>query len=120
MKTITKQEYDVLLSKIEDLLEVVNNETAIDDPNLVELNLLSSLVEEYEERYYPISKPTLSDILKLRMYEMNLSQKKLAEILNISPSRISEILSGKSEPTLPVARSISQELNISASIVLGV
>lgn len=36
------------------------------------------------------------------------------------PSRISEYLSGKKEPTLPQARVISQKLNIDPAIVLGV
>ncbi|MCA1759983.1 MAG: helix-turn-helix domain-containing protein, partial [Bacteroidales bacterium] len=38
----------------------------------------------------------------------------------VSPSRVSEYLSGKSEPPLKVARAISKKLNISPGIVLGV
>lgn len=53
------------------------------------------------------------------MYEMGLTQTKLSELLNVSPSRISEYLSGKCEPTLKVAREISRKLNIDANIVLG-
>lgn len=54
------------------------------------------------------------------MYEMEISQVKLSEILNVSPSRVSEYLTGKSEPTLKVAREISRKLKIDASVVLGV
>jgi len=54
------------------------------------------------------------------MYEMKLNQNKLSELLNVSPSRISEYLSGKSEPTLKIAREISKKLNIDSDIVLGV
>ena len=54
------------------------------------------------------------------MYEMKLTQLKLSELLSISPSRVSEYLSGKSEPTLKVAREISKKLNIDANIVLGI
>ena len=54
------------------------------------------------------------------MYEMGLTQANLAKLLNVSPSRISEYLSGKSEPTLKVAKEISRQLNIDANIVLGV
>lgn len=120
MKTITRKEYEAILHRIEELLEIVDNNTPIDNPNLVELNLLSSLVEEYEEKHFPISQPTLLEVIKLRMHEMNLTQKSLAEILGVSPSRISEILTGKSEPTLGIARNISQKLDIAASVVLGV
>jgi len=58
--------------------------------------------------------------MKLRMYEMGLNQTKLSELLGISPSRVSDIFSGRCEPTLKLAREISTKLNIDASIVLGV
>lgn len=86
----------------------------------MELDLLSSLVADYEEVYYPIDKPTLIDVLKLRMFELGLTQLKLSELLDVSPSRISEYLTGKSEPTLRVARDMCRKLNIDADIVLGV
>lgn len=52
--------------------------------------------------------------------EMGLNQKALAELIGVSPSRLSDYISGKCEPTLKVAREISQKLNIDANIVLGV
>lgn len=54
------------------------------------------------------------------MYEMNLTQAKLSELIVVSPYKVSEYLTGKSEPTLKVARNISKTLNISADIVLGI
>lgn len=54
------------------------------------------------------------------MYEMKLNQNNLSALLQVSPSHISEYLTGKSEPTLKVAREISRKLNIDANIVLGV
>ena len=36
------------------------------------------------------------------MYEMGINQVKLSELLEISPSRVSEYLTGKSEPTISV------------------
>ena len=86
----------------------------------VELVLLSNLVADYEDEHYPIKKPTLIEIIKLRMFEMGLSQSSLAAMLGMNQSKISEIISGKSEPTLKQARKISQTLNISPAIVLGV
>lgn len=54
------------------------------------------------------------------MYEMGINQIKLSELIGVSPSRISEFLTGRSEPTLKVAREISRKLNIDDNIVLGV
>ena len=119
-KIITEKQYKGASERIEELLKVVGNDTPIDDKNYIELDLLSDLVADYEEEYYPILAPSLVDTIKLRMYEMKLTQLKLAELLGISPSRVSEYLSGKSEPTLKVAREMSKKLNIDASIVLGV
>jgi HTH-type transcriptional regulator/antitoxin HigA len=53
------------------------------------------------------------------MYEMNLSQKTLAKMLGISAPRVSEYLTGKSDPTLKVARRMHKQLNIDADIILG-
>jgi HTH-type transcriptional regulator / antitoxin HigA len=115
----TEIQYDKAVQRIEELLQVVGNDTPKDDKNFVELDLLSDLVAEYEEQYYPVSQPTLREIIRLRMAEMGITQKKLAGILQVSPSRISEYLSGKSEPTLKVARRLRSELGIDADIILG-
>ena len=113
-------EYNAAMERIEELLLVVNEDTPENDRNSIELVLLSNLVADYDEAHYPISSPTLADVLKLRMYEMGLTQKKIAEMLGVSPSRISDYLNGRSEPTLPIAREINRKLSIDASIILGV
>ena len=102
------------------MLKAVGNDTPTDDKNFIELDLLSDLVADYEEAKYPIKEPELQEVIKLRMYEMGINQNKLSELLEVSPSRVSEYLTGKSEPTLSVARNMCRKLNISASIVLGV
>ncbi len=113
-------QYDWAMSRIDELLKKVNDETPDDDPSSIELYLLSALVEEYEDVHYPIGTPSLIDIMKLRMYEMGLSQAALAKKLGVSPSRICDFLSGKSEPTMKVGRRISKELDIDPAIVLGI
>lgn len=119
-KIKTDNEHKATLERIEELLLLVDNDTPSDNKNLIELTLLSNLVADYEEKKFPIGSPSLSEVLKLRMYEMGLTQKGLAKLLGVSAPRISEYLNGKSEPTLKVAREISRKLKIDASIVLGV
>ncbi len=113
-------QYEAAMKRIDELLVVVNDETPDDDVRNVELILLSNLVADYEDEHYPIKKPTLIEVLKLRMFEMGLTQSALASLLGMNQSKISELISGKSEPTLKQARVISQKLNISPAIVLGV
>lgn len=119
-KIKTEKQYKAACARVEELLKVVSNETPTDDKNFLELDLISDLVADYEEEHFPIEAPSLVDVIKLRMYEMGLTQTKLSELLNVSPSRVSEYLSGKCEPTLKVAREMSRKLNIDANIVLGV
>lgn len=116
----TEKEYKVIVERIEELLQNPDNIENADAKGYVELNLLSDIVADYEERYHPVKKPTLVDVIKLRMYERGLNQKHLSEMLGVSTSRVSEYLNGKSEPTLKVARIMSQKLNIEPNIILGV
>ena len=112
--------YKATMERIEELLPMVDDDTPLNDKNLIELDLLSGLVAEYEDVHYPVQCPSLVDVIKLRMYEMGLNQTALANILGISKSRISDYLSGKNEPTLQIAREMSIKLNIDAKVVLGV
>ena len=42
-----------------------------------------------------IKRPTLIDVIKLRLYKMGITQTKLAEMLGLSNARVSEIMNGK-------------------------
>lgn len=112
--------YKAAMERIEELLPLVDDNTPSNDKNLIELDLLSELVADYEDEHYPIKSPSLVDVIKLRMYEMGLNQVKLSELLEVSPSRVSDYLTGRCEPTLKVARAMSRKLNIDANIVLGI
>lgn len=116
----TEKEYNAIVERIEILLQDTDNIENTEAKGYIELNLLSDLVADYEERTYPVQKPSLVEVIKLRMAEMGLNQKRLSELLGVSTSRVSEYLNGKSEPTLKVAKEISVKLGIDASIVLGV
>ncbi|MDH6306813.1 antitoxin component HigA of HigAB toxin-antitoxin module [Parabacteroides sp. PF5-5] len=63
IKIKTEKEYHVVMERIEELLGIVNNETLIDSKDSIELELLSSLVEEYEDEHYPIGTPSLADTI---------------------------------------------------------
>lgn len=121
MKTIrTEKEYKAVCRRIEELLPLVNNKTPETNKDFLELDLLSDLVADYEEAHFPVQTPTLPEVIKLRMHEKGLNQKRLSELLGVSSSRVSEYLNGKSEPPLKVARAISKKLDIDPKIVLGI
>ena len=113
-------QYSWAVKRVEELLPNVNDDTPLNDPNVIELELLSNMVADYSEEHFSIGEPSLADVIKLRMYEMEINQKSLSKLLDVSPSRVSDYLTGKSEPTLPVARNICRRLNIDASVILGI
>lgn len=78
-KIETKAQYDWAVKRVEDLLPRVTDETPLDDPNSIELELLSNLVADYSEEHFALREPSLVDVLKLRMHEMGLNQKALSE-----------------------------------------
>ena len=120
VKIENETQYQAALKRVEHLMLSTSEDLSEHDPEMVELTLLGNLVADYEEEHYPIEKPSLIELLKLRMYEMGLTQAALAKLIGVSPSRISDYLSGKSEPTLKVGRLLSQKLDIDPAIVLGV
>lgn len=113
-------QYELALKRVEELMLALPEDTPADNVEMVELTLLGNLVADYEDEHFPIEPPTLVDMIKLRMYEMGLTQAALSKLLGINPSRICEYLSGKKEPTLRQARVMSRKLNIDPAIVLGV
>ena len=119
-KIITDAVYNTALLRIEELLPFVTDETPIHDRKAIELKIMSDIVIEYEENHFPIGNPSLADVVKMRLEQESISQRTFAKKIGVSPSRVSEYLSGKSEPSLRIARKISKILNIESSIILGI
>lgn len=116
---ITKQQYEYALDKIEELLPLVTEDTPVCDKNAIELTIVSDIVEEYEKKHFPISKPTVGDLIRLSIEEKGMTQKELAKEIGVSQSRVSDYISGRSEPTLRIARAICVALGIAPAAMLG-
>lgn len=114
----SEEQYKALQVRMEELLQANSNEKS--PVHLAELEVLGNLIADYEEEHFPITAPTLQEMLRERMQEKGLTQSELAKLLKISQSRISEILTGKREPTLQLGRRIHDLLDIDSDIILGV
>lgn len=119
-RLLTRKQYEWAVARVEQLLPLVQDDTSTGDPASIELEILSNLVADYSDAHFAIDVPDLASVMREHMFEQGLSQKELAKRLNVSPSRVSEYLSGKKSPTLPVARRIHEVLHIDAGIILGV
>lgn len=104
--------------RLEELIDIVDDHTALENPLAKELIKVSDIIEQYEEIHFPIGLPTLQEMIELRMFEMGLKRKDLAVLLNTSTSRVSDYLNGKREITLNVAKALHQKLNIDSDIIL--
>ena len=116
---ITRQQYEYALERIEELLPTVDDQTSVNDRNVVELALLSEVVIEYESLHFPIAKPTIAELIDLALEERKMTQRELAKEIGVSPSRINDFITGRAEPSLKIAKRICVTLGITASAMLG-
>ena len=102
----TKQDYNNTLNRINELMDATPNTHKFD-----ELDILTTLVEVYEEIHYKIDVPDPIDAIKFRMEQESLKQKDLISILG-SASKVSEILNKKRKLTLNMIRNLHKDLKI--------
>lgn len=80
-------------------------------------DMLSLLIEKYEEIHYPIEDPDPIEAIQYKMEQLGMSSKDLWKIVKYK-SRATEILNRKRKLTLWMIRSISNALNISPKILI--
>ena len=126
-KITNDSEHEVIASKIEELLKKSSSNggfSSLTKEETLLLQNLSLLVEEYEDNQLhlmPIKAPkTLIEMIRFKMYEMNIKQKQLAKLLEMSEARISELLNGKRKLNLEIAKKLHRKLNIDAKFLLDV
>lgn len=83
-----------------------------------EAEILSLLVENYENEKYPILPPDPIEAIKIRMEELNMRQKDLVGVIG-GKSRVSEILNRKKKLTVDMIRELERILQISASVLVN-
>lgn len=98
-------------------LEVIFD-AAVDTVEGDEAEILSLLIENYENEHYPIEAPDPIEAIKFRMEELNMRQKDLIGILG-GKSRVSEILNRKKRLTVDMIRDLERKLQISASVLVN-
>lgn len=102
----TEQDYDFALSRLEELFHAPADSVEGD-----EAEVLSILIEKYEDEHYPIEAPYPIEAIKFRMEQMDMSKKDLAKVIGYK-SRVSEIFSRKRKLTLKMIRNLHDQLKI--------
>ena len=100
-----------------DRLEVIFD-APIDTKEGDEAEILSLIIENYENEHYSIEAPDPIEAIKIRMKELNLRQKDLVGVIG-GKSRVSEILNRKKKLTVEMIRDLERILQISASVLVN-
>ena len=102
----TEEDYQQALKRLEVIFEA-----PIDSPEGDEAEILSILIEKYEDEHYPIGSPDPIEAIKFRMEQMDMKKSDLAKIIGYK-SRVSEIFSRKRKLTLQMIRNLHDKLKI--------
>src|SRR5690554_1705628 len=109
----SEQDYEKALERLEMIFDSSANTKEGD-----EADILSILIDNYENQYYPIEAPDPIEAIKIRMEEMNLKQKDLVGVIG-GKSRVSEVLNKKKRLTVDMIRELERMLHISASVLVN-
>jgi antitoxin component HigA of HigAB toxin-antitoxin module len=116
----SKKEYHQTMVEVYDLMN--KGEHNLSECEMNRLSVLAEEAERYEDEVLqlrPLQQPkTIQEMVELKMFEQKISQTTLAEKLGFSPSKVSEILSGKRKPDVPFLKGIYEQLQIDADFLL--
>jgi len=82
-----------------------------------ELDVLTDLVEHYEDKHYPVDMPSAIDAIEFRMDQAGLTRRDLIPLIG-SRQKVSDILIGRRDITMSMARALHKHLGIPADVLL--
>ncbi len=109
----TERDYQFALKRIENLMDATPD-TAEGD----ELEVLSTLVEAYEDKHFPIAEPDPISAIKFRMEQLELTRKDLEFYIG-SRHKVSEVRNGKRDLSLNMIRRLHAGLKIPLENLIG-
>lgn len=110
----TEEDYNKALKMIEGF--ILMNPTA-GSVEADKLQLLATLIEDYEKSNFPSSLPNPVEAIKFRMEQLGLEPSDMVHYIG-TKSKVSEVLSGKTPLTLKMIRTLEKELGIPAKVLI--
>ena len=108
----TKKDYQIALNRLDAIFDARSG-TPMGD----ELEVLSILIERYEDEISHIEYPDPIEAIKFRMEQMGYNQNDLAKVVGLK-SRASELLSKKRKLTLEMIRKLHNSLSIPTDVLI--
>jgi HTH-type transcriptional regulator/antitoxin HigA len=107
-----EKDYRKALARMEDIFDAKRGTREGD-----ELEVLSILVDTYENKHFPTGMPDPIEAIKYRMEQMGMKQKDLSEAMGFK-SRVSEVLNRKRKLTLDMIRRLNEVLRIPTEVLV--
>lgn len=108
----TEKEYQQAMERLEMLFDAKKGTEEGD-----ELEVLSILIEKYENEHFPIDLPDPIEAIKFRMEQLGYKQGDLAKVVGLK-SRASEILNRKRKLSLDMIRELHEKLHIPTDVLI--
>lgn len=108
----TEADYEQALKRLDEIFDA-----SADTPEGDEAELLTLLIDSYENEHYAIEAPDPIEAIKIRLEEMDLKQQDLVGIIG-GKSRGSEVLNRKRKLTVEMIRNLTETLQLSASSLI--
>ncbi len=111
----SEEDYDRAIETIAQLME--RGEDHLSPEETTVLEMMSILVERYEQERYRIGPSQPAGMIQFLMEQQGLQQRDLAKALG-SRSRVSEILSGKRQPSKEQAKKLAAFFHLSPALFI--
>jgi HTH-type transcriptional regulator/antitoxin HigA len=108
----TKRDYNQALKRLDAIFDAKKGARDGD-----ELEVLSILIEKYEDEHFPVGLPDPVEAIKFRMEQLGYTQTDLAKVVGLK-SRASEILSKRRKLSLDMIRELHDKLNIPTDVLI--
>ncbi len=108
----TEIDYREALIRLEEIFDA-----KLGAPESDELEILGLMIDDFENKHYPIEAPDPIEAIKIRMEEMHLKQIDLITEIG-GKSRVSEILNRKRRLTVDMIRKLATRLNLSSNLLI--
>jgi HTH-type transcriptional regulator/antitoxin HigA len=108
----TKEDYELAMTRLETLFDAKKGTSKGD-----ELEVLSLLIDKYENDNFPIELPDPVEAIKFRMEQLGLTQTDLARVVG-QKSRASEILNRKRKLSLEMIRQLHSSWHIPTEVLV--
>jgi HTH-type transcriptional regulator / antitoxin HigA len=108
----TKKDYQAAMNRLDAIFD-----SKLGTPTGDELEILTMLIEKYEDEHVQIDYPDPIEAIKFRMEQMGYTQNDLAKVVGLK-SRASELLNKKRKLTLDMIRKLHISLSIPTDVLI--